>query len=89
MEDLSTETENYSNKLKNAESLSGAHEIIFDMVTNLVSKMKIPKSLNTCSTNDNQSRGGDEEYVKLERELQKYEGKVRTHIRVAFFDGLE
>ena len=68
-------------RLRSVESLSSAHELVYEIVAALVNKVKRQES--NATTDPDKPKMNDEEYVKLEKELQKYEAKVRTYIRVS------
>lgn len=78
------------NRLKSVDTLAAAHEVIYEIFTGIISKLgpaskpALKSFLTGSSTTgeQNSSRGSDEDYAKLEKELQKYEAKVRMHIRV-------
>lgn len=70
-----------STRLRSVESLTSAHELAYEIVVALVNKVKRTQQ-SLGSTESDKPKSGDEEYVKLEKELQKYEAKVRTYIRV-------
>ncbi len=90
LEESTAEVENFTQRLKNADNLTAAHEIIYEMASSLASRLRGAKyAAGTSSTKENNkdlSQSVDEEYRKLEKELQKYENKVRTNIRVRLAD---
>lgn len=85
LEESTAEVENFTQRLKNADSVTAAHELIYEMASSLASRLRGAKfAAGSGSTKEAKdlSQSVDEEYRKLEKELQKYENKVRNNIRV-------
>lgn len=58
------------------------------MANSLAGRLRGAKNAGSSSTNDanqNQSTNYEDEYIKLEKELQKYENKVRINIKVQYY----
>lgn len=73
-------------KIKTLDSLASAHELVYQVVVAIVQRLRKAGDPTAPSDDDHdQGSGAEEEYVKLEKELQKYEAKVRTYIRVDFW----